>query len=497
MKKRETNNTIQAFWVGIGSFCAFGVSIISTIILSRYFDKADYGTYRQVLYVYQTLLVIFALGLPKAYAYFLPRVEESEAKSLIKKITLLFYLLGGLFSLSLFVLSAQIASILNNPQLELALRIFSPVPFLLLPTMGLEGIFAAYQKNKYMALYNVTTKGLVLACVALPVVFFDATYIGALIGFVAASFISFLIANYLKFWCVKEKCEQPTTISYREIVEFSIPLLLASLGGIMFASADNFFISRYFGAEVFAEFANGSLELPFVGMIINACSTVLLPLFSERMHKSLCPQAAILPTWTSVLQKTIMLTYPLILFFIVYADHIMEFLYGEMYVESGVYFRLRLIVNFFTVVSYFPILVTLGASKLYWKVQVFAAVILIFLEYVSVLVFHSPYVITMISVLCKIGMILVFLIYIAGRLQVKFIDFIDVPIVMKVLFPSLFILLIIRGVFYLWLDGVDTLVLLFISFSLYLASMLLWTKLAKLDYYSIVRPIVGMILKKR
>ncbi|OQA47798.1 MAG: hypothetical protein BWY47_01325 [Bacteroidetes bacterium ADurb.Bin302] len=58
--QNKSNNTIQAFWVGMGSLSAFTLSIISAAILSRYFDKAEYGTYRQILYVYSTLLVVFS-----------------------------------------------------------------------------------------------------------------------------------------------------------------------------------------------------------------------------------------------------------------------------------------------------------------------------------------------------------------------------------------------------------------------------------------------------
>ena len=72
MSTEQTSNSRQAAWVAIGSFFSFIVGIVSPMILSRYFDKGDYGTYKQVMYVYNTLLTIFTLGLPKAYAYFLP-----------------------------------------------------------------------------------------------------------------------------------------------------------------------------------------------------------------------------------------------------------------------------------------------------------------------------------------------------------------------------------------------------------------------------------------
>ena len=191
----NTNNTKQAAWVAIGSLCSFGFSSVSSMILSRYFNKTDYGTYKQVIYVYQTLLAVFTLGLPKAYSYFLPRAELTQAKSLIRKITNLFFLLGGLFSLLLFIFSPQIAAFLKNPELTKALRIFAIVPFFLLPTMGLDGILATYRQTKFIALYHILTNTFKLLCVGLPVIIWNFYYIGALWGFVLSSFITFVIYN--------------------------------------------------------------------------------------------------------------------------------------------------------------------------------------------------------------------------------------------------------------------------------------------------------------
>ena len=146
-----TNNAKQAAWVAIGSFVSFSFAIVSSMILSRYFDKEEYGTYKQVLYVYNSLLTIFTLGLPKAFSYFLPRSPLNEAKSLIRKITNLFFFLGGILSILLFITSGFIADFLRNPELEVALKVFSPVPFLLLPTMGLDGILATYKETKSLA----------------------------------------------------------------------------------------------------------------------------------------------------------------------------------------------------------------------------------------------------------------------------------------------------------------------------------------------------------
>lgn len=491
MSEHKTNNTIQAFWVGIGSFSAFAVSMLSSVILSRYFDKADYGTYRQVLYVYQTLLVVFTLGLPKAYSYFLPRVADCCAKSLIRKITRIFYVLGGVFSVSLYLFSPLIASVLKNPDLESALRIFSPVPFLLLPTMGIEGVLAVFQKTKYIALYNVITKGLILLCAVLPVVCWNGSYNDAIWGFVVASFLSFLVVSYLRYWCVKAKGNQSTSISYREIFKFALPLMFASLWAILGQSADKFYISRYFGTAVFAEFSNGSLQLPFVGMIIGACSTVLTPLFSKKVYEQGNAAQEILPIWKSVFKKTIKITYPLVIFCLFFADYIMVLLYGESYSNSGIYFSIMLIVNFFTVISYFPILIAIGASAFYNKVQMFGALSMIVLELLSILLFHSPYVVTAVSVLCRVTIIYVMLKFIARYFGVTVLEIIPTKLCTVIVIPSIVVLYAVRLLVFSteWVD-VHLLLKILLSLILYLILYAFWCKIVGVEYISIMKPLL-------
>ena len=92
-----TNNTRQAIWISLGSLASTLIAVISPMILSRYLTKGDYGTYKQVMYIYTSLLLIFTLGLPKSYSYFIPKVDISEAKDLINKIARIFYIMGGCF----------------------------------------------------------------------------------------------------------------------------------------------------------------------------------------------------------------------------------------------------------------------------------------------------------------------------------------------------------------------------------------------------------------
>jgi len=113
-EKAASTNFNQAIWLTISSFGSFALAIFSAAILSRYFDKAEYGTYKQILYVYTTLQTIFAAGLPSVFTYFIPRLTQGQGKKLINSVNHLFILLGFFFSFFLYISSDLIAVLLKN-----------------------------------------------------------------------------------------------------------------------------------------------------------------------------------------------------------------------------------------------------------------------------------------------------------------------------------------------------------------------------------------------
>ncbi len=486
----QTNNTKQAAWVAIGSLCSFGFTIVSSMILSRYFNKTDYGTYKQVMYVYGTLLTVFTLGLPKAFSYFLPRVELPQSKNLITKITRLFILLGGIFSLLLFVFAPQISNILKNNNLNKALRIFSVVPVLMLPTMGLDGILATFKQTKFIALYNILTNLFKLLCVALPVMVWNLSYVEALWGFVGASFITFLLALYLKYLPVRKQKNEKCTITYREIFKFSLPLLTASLWGIIISSSDQFFVSRYFGSEVFADFSNGSMELPFIGMITGACATVLSPIFSRLSHEKVDPKKEIYPLWINVFKKTALIVYPIVIFCMFFADIVMVALYGKKYEISDTYFRIKLISNFFTLIAYGPLIINIGKVKYYSNVHMITAILVVGLEFISVKTIKSPYAISCISMLCHIGKIFAMLFMVSRFFEMKIYQLFPIKLILQILVPSTIILVIERLIVVNMLLYNNMFIILIIVFSIYAILFFLYSLCVKINYLGIISPLI-------
>lgn len=486
----ETNNTKQAAWVALGSMFSFAFGIVSSMILSRYFDKVEYGTYKQIIYVYNSLLAVFTLGLPNAYSYFLPKSPLNEAKSLISKITNLFYILGGGLSILLFFSSGIIADFLNNKALESALKIFSPVPFLMMPTMGLEGILATYRKTKFITLYTVVTRCVMLLSVALPVVLLDLSCNEAIVGFVIGSAISFVIALTLKSYPVRKEKKNITKYTYSDIFRFSLPLFIASIWGVLINSTDQFFISRYFGTEAFAEFSNGAMELPFVGMVIGACSTVLTPLFSKQIYVGSEFKTNIYPIWRSSFIKSAMLIYPVVVFCILDAEIIMKVMYGDLYSSSGNYFRIKLFTYFTKIISFYSILVALGATKFYSKVFMWCFILLLPTEFIFVKLFNSPLMVTAVHVLYTTCYCFVFLFFIAKKFAIKTIELIPVRGLAKILLASASSLVIVYLVKILFYNSLNTLFSLGVDFALFFLSYLFASYLLKIKYIKLIKPLL-------
>lgn len=487
----NTNNTRQAAWIAIGSLFSFGFGIVSSMILSRYFDKADYGTYKQVIYVYNTLLAVFTLGLPRAYSYFLPRVPNDEAKSVISKINRIFFILGGVFSLSLYFGSGFIADFMNNRDLEVAIKIFSPVPLMMLPTMGLEAILATYKKTQFMALYNIITRSAMLLCVCTPVISGNGGYVSAIIGFAIASLVSFVLALYLKYQPIRQYRKVPTSITYKNIFDFSLPLLYASIWGMIIKSADQLFISRYYGNEVFAEFSNGAMELPFIGMIIGACSTVLSPIFSKLQHQQADAKREFYPIWMSVFKKSAMLIYPILLFCCFFSDIMMILLYGTKYEISYIYFCIISIANFFTIIAYAPLVINIGKVKFYSNVHLISAIILVTLEYAAVKMSLPAYSIAIISVLCHLGRIFAMLCMVARFFNLSIQKLFPTAVLAKIIIPSTIILSAAR----LTLTSLEwSPIITFCTGGLiYIILFITMSKFLKLDYISIIKPFIKKI----
>lgn len=367
-----TSNFHQAIWLGIGQLGTFAITFLSAAILSRYLLKEDYGTYRQILYVYATMMSIFTVGLPSVFSYFIPRLNTNQQKTLIGSMNRIFLILGLLFSLALYLLSTPLAELLKNPELAIGLKIFSPFPLFTLPALGIEGIYTALRKTKVVAFYQVFSRSLMLLFIVLPIILYKADYKLAIIGWGIASFLSFIVAMYMKNRPYVKIEKEYIPNMYKSIFDYSMPLMGAFIAGFFISSADQFFISRYYGTEAFADYSNGSLSIPIVAVIAVSIKRVLIPLFSKAEVDGKINEAV--QTYINAVTKSINLVFPLIVYAIFFSKIIVVIIYGSNYISSASYLRYYIIRDFLEILPYFSVFLALGMSRIYMYVHIVGAI---------------------------------------------------------------------------------------------------------------------------
>jgi len=485
----NTSNFNQALWLGIGQLCTFAIAFLTAPIMARYFDKVEYATYKQVLYVYTSLQSLFLMGLPNVFAYFIPRLSQYQQKSLINKITFYFFLIGIVFSVALYFSADLLANLMNNPNLSEGLKIFSPFPLFTLPAMGVEGIYTAIRKTKYLAFYHIFTKLITFLCIIVPVVFWNTGYKEAIMGWGIASFISFLLAMFMKSWPYKGVKSDAIPNINQQIFSYSLPLLGAFIAGFFCSSADQFFVSRYYGTQVYAEFINGCISIPVVGMIAGSVKGVLLPMFSKADKDNELVSAIV--SYTSAVKNSAVLILPLLIFCIFFSSEIIVALFGEQYIESSQYFRVFTIRDIVAIFPYFAILMAFGYSRLYMMIHVWGAFLIWTLDYLIIYLGGSSILILIVSTLFYVSCSFTAFIYIYNKKNINLFKSDLLLFLVKILLHCSAVSVIVRLVFPVL--AIDNLyITLGCCVCLYYFVIILSGKIISINYMSVM----GRLLKR-
>ncbi|WP_289859642.1 oligosaccharide flippase family protein [uncultured Muribaculum sp.] len=403
-----SSRTVQASWLALADLLSLSIGLITAAILSRYMTTAEYGTYRQIIYVYTTLLLVFSLGMPNAYSYFLAKAPIEEGRDIVRRLTMIFMCLAIIFSSVLFFGADIIASILDNRLLTVNLKYFAITPILLMPVIGVKNILIVYGMSKTIIIYAISGNLFTIVCTVIPVVIFSYGTTGAVIGFVASSFATCIIGLYISVLPFKNINSRNSNLATKDIFNFSLPIFTSNMYGLIITSASPFFVSRYFGVDDFATYANGYRELPFASMVILPTARILLPEFS-RMSKSGIITKELVILWKNVIFKSAAIIYPLTIFSCLFATEIMSSIYGDKYSDAAPLFIIATLVNFIRIVPYMPIMLALGKGRQFANSHLFTAILLVGLDILSIALFPT---LTSIAVCTTLSRIICFIILI-------------------------------------------------------------------------------------
>jgi len=328
---------------------------------TRMLTKTDYATLRQTFIAYNFIAPLLMLGLPNALYYFLPRTEARKKTITIENMFLLailsmvfsvFMLLGGYKYLALRF---------NNPELVQTLKWMIGYPLYIMPIAVISSVLVIKGKTITLSIYNSITS-VVLLIGTIAGLYITHSYTGPLLAQIFLPVLFFPVAMVLIFRNVPGKIGKIERSSMAEMLKYAAPLGLATMMGSLMLQLDKVIVSWMCAPEEFANYVNGAIEIPLIGVITGSISTVLLSDMSTLCYQNKGNEAIVLFRKATQYSASILL--PVMAFLALTAKPFIITLFSEKYIESKVPFMIFLLIIPIRTVMYGSALMAIGKSKI-------------------------------------------------------------------------------------------------------------------------------------
>ena len=309
--------------------------------LARLLEQTEYGTYRQLLLAVAMLSPLFTLALPTSLLYFISQETIPIKRRALLGQTLFLLAVSGLaMGAVLFFCAGFISRYFSNPAVAGHLRVLALYPVLMLPSRGYSPALLAYGyprlSGSLLALEGILKAGIIVAVVLLGGGLRAITW-----GLLASPVLVLVTGHAMTLRCVgSARGLHLDAASIARQIRYSLPLGLASIVIAWGLRIDQVLVSTYFGPDIFAIYAVGATEVPFVSLLQASVGTVTLPELTRLLASKQEDSAAQL--WERVFDRSALVAFPAFLLILLVSEGLIVGLFSEAYRESVPIFRIYL-----------------------------------------------------------------------------------------------------------------------------------------------------------
>ena len=312
------------------------VSFVIPLALARLLDSEQYGTYRQLILVAQTIYMIVPFGMAQSLYYFIPRVQERRAY-LVQ--TLAFMAgVGGLSGVALVAFGPALANALHNPDLALLRVPLALYTAGLVASYPLEVALTADGRTQQAAWTYVISDGLRIAAMTLPVV--AGTGLRGLCWALAALMVARTAAALMVLLPgqVGALLDGP---SFKAQWVYAVPFGFAMAIAVPQQYFHQYAVSASVGAAAFAVYSVGCFQLPVVDLLYTPTSEILMVRIAELDASGRLEEAATL--FREASGKLFLIFCPLAAFLFAAAPDFISALFTERYIAAVPILRIALV----------------------------------------------------------------------------------------------------------------------------------------------------------
>lgn len=312
-----------------GRALAFAATFLIPVALTRIFDPAQFGTYKQLFLIFSTVFLIAQLGMASSLYYFLP-LGRSDAGRYVANSMAFLGVTGLICWGAITVASPKLAQWMSNGDLAVNLPWIGLYLFLMMLSTTFEIVLISRSRYFWASVsYAVSDVARAVAFV-LPVLLFRQIQ-WLLYGAVAVAFLR-VVMTLLYYSREFRGGFAPDRALLRRQLTYAVPFAGAIFLEILQASLPQYAVSYLFDPATFAVFAVGCLQIPLVDCAVSPTSDVMMVRMQERLADGQKP--AVLEIWHDATWKLALLFFPLVAFCVVASREIITLLFTARYVAS-------------------------------------------------------------------------------------------------------------------------------------------------------------------
>ena len=355
----------KVFALSLGRGLNMAVQVVFGMVVARVLSMHDLATYRQTMLAYNFAMPILTLGIPTAMYYFLSGAKERQRGIILDNMALLLFMASIFTAFLLFGGTDLLARRFSNPDLHHTLRWFVFYPLLTFPSMSLTAVLIINEKVNLSVVLNfilnfVLTIALLISCIV------TKSYVWPLYMKILFAGITTIVMTIAAFSIVREGFDWPRIGKMWEVLKFAAPIGVSSMLGSISMQIANVVVSSMCKPEDFAVYSNGAQELPLVNMVTSAIATVIMADMAVMCREGRKKEA--LELFRKAAAASAVILFPLTVFFLVYAQEFIVFMFSEKYIGSTTPFVVFLFHMPIKIVVYQSAFVALGKTgAVFWR----------------------------------------------------------------------------------------------------------------------------------
>jgi len=486
------SNKVKTAYLVLGQTIITLITFVLAPYLSRKLSLHEYGTFVQVVMIYDFMSVLIALGLTQILYVFFEKYLQDIGSLLV---TFIFIQITAacIGSVILYGFSFYAGGLFGEPLLNEYIRLYLPNIFFgnLINLFGLALVY--FNRHRPYVATIIISNLLKLIIVLLLDRGGMLSIKNILLAYMTMNFLClislfFFIPLHLprfSFSFAKAK----------DIVKRSLPLWVTAILGSSYTYIAGMLISTYLSSSQFAIYRNGSFEIPLLGSLYISVSMVFLPQINRMALQNELDKVVAIKR--RIIGNTISLTYPIIFFFLFFHYEFITLYLSDKYAASATIFLIINILLLLRFQDYNDVLIAFNKG---FYVMMANIVFFISNATLNIILIHFYGYIG--SAIATAGSALILSILLIRKtlkvLHASVIDFFDVKLFVKVILSVILILLLMKFIFSIWL--ISKLMLFLVILPLYILivyTFFLKFKIVSIEYfenYIKAIPIIGRAL---